>query len=93
MSGPVAGAVMITFFAPAARCLAASSRLVNLPVDSKTTSTPEIFPRQLRRVLDGQHLEVVAVDRDAVAPGADVAIEVAQDRVVLQQVRQRLARR
>src|SRR5215207_11414917 len=31
---------MITFCAPAARCLAASSRLVNRPVDSITTSAP-----------------------------------------------------
>ena len=43
MSGFFAGAVMTTFFAPAARCLAASSRLVNSPVDSKTTSTPRSF--------------------------------------------------
>ena len=42
-SGPVAGAVMITRFAPAVMCLAASSRLVNLPVPSKTTSTPRSF--------------------------------------------------
>src|SRR5438874_1148288 len=40
MSGLLAGAVITTFFAPAATCLAASSRLVNRPVDSKTTSTP-----------------------------------------------------
>ena len=40
MSGPFAGAVMTTFLAPAVTCLAASSRLVNSPVDSKTTSTP-----------------------------------------------------
>ena len=39
-SGPVAGAVMMTRFAPPATCLAASSRLVNRPVDSNTTSTP-----------------------------------------------------
>src|SRR4051812_47258089 len=31
---------MITFSAPASRCLAASSRLVNRPVDSITTCTP-----------------------------------------------------
>src|SRR5215211_8783136 len=31
---------MITFFAPASRCLAASARLVNSPVDSITTWTP-----------------------------------------------------
>src|SRR3954469_17478225 len=39
-SGSVAGAEMITFSAPASRCLAASSRLVNRPVDSITTCTP-----------------------------------------------------
>jgi hypothetical protein len=39
-SGPVAGAEMMTFFAPPARCLAASSRFVKKPVDSITTSTP-----------------------------------------------------
>src|SRR5919202_2186602 len=39
-SGSVAGAEMITLRAPASRCLAASSRLVNRPVDSITTSTP-----------------------------------------------------
>src|SRR5919199_1709429 len=39
-SGSVAGAEMITLWAPASRCLAASSRLVKKPVDSITTSTP-----------------------------------------------------
>src|SRR5262245_647839 len=42
-SGFLAGAVMTTFFAPAARCLAAESRSVNRPVDSNTTSTPRSF--------------------------------------------------
>ena len=39
MSSPLAGAEMMTFFAPASRCFAASSRLVKKPVDSITTST------------------------------------------------------
>src|SRR5918993_1305194 len=43
ISGPLAGAVMITFFAPAVRCFVAPSRLVKIPVDSKTTSTPRSF--------------------------------------------------
>src|SRR4051812_20607976 len=34
---------MTTFLAPASRCLAAASRLVNSPVDSTTTSTPRSF--------------------------------------------------
>src|SRR5580765_5464642 len=42
-SWPFAGAVMITFFAPAAMCLAAPSRFVKRPVDSNTTSTPRSF--------------------------------------------------
>src|SRR5579875_3443158 len=40
MSSPLAGAEMITFFAPASMCARASSALVNRPVDSTTTSTP-----------------------------------------------------
>jgi hypothetical protein len=40
MSSPFAGAEMITFFAPPSMCLRAPSALVNLPVDSSTTSTP-----------------------------------------------------
>ena len=43
MSGFFAGAVMTTFFAPAARCFAALSRSVKSPVDSNTTSTPRSF--------------------------------------------------
>jgi hypothetical protein len=43
MSSPVAGAEMITFLAPASRCLAAASRLVKMPVDSITTSTSRSF--------------------------------------------------
>src|SRR3954469_20587202 len=39
-SGPLAGAEMMTFFAPALRCFAALSRSVKRPVDSITTSAP-----------------------------------------------------
>jgi hypothetical protein len=39
-SGSVAGAEMITFFAPASRCFEAPSRSVKSPVDSTTRSTP-----------------------------------------------------
>ena len=61
MSGPLAGAVMITFFAPAARCLAAPSRLVKMPGRLEHDVDAEVLPRQLRRILDRQHLELVAV--------------------------------
>ena len=40
MSGSVAGAEMMTFFAPASRCFCAPSRFVKKPVDSITMSTP-----------------------------------------------------
>src|SRR6185437_14695161 len=39
-SSSVAGAEMMTFLAPASRCLRASAALVKKPVDSITTSTP-----------------------------------------------------
>ena len=67
-SGFLAGAVMMTFFAPAARCLAAASRLVKRPVDSKTTSTPRSFHGSCAGSLQRQHLELVAVDGDACRP-------------------------
>ena len=43
MSCPFAGAVMITFFAPAVMCFDAPSRVAKMPVDSNTTSTPRSF--------------------------------------------------
>ena len=43
MSSPLAGAEITTFFAPAARCLSASGRVVKRPVLSSTRSTPSAF--------------------------------------------------
>src|ERR1700691_305895 len=40
MSSSLAGAEMMTFFAPASRCAPAVDPVVNRPVDSITTSTP-----------------------------------------------------
>ena len=37
---PLQGALTNTFFAPASKCILASSSLVNLPVHSNTKSTP-----------------------------------------------------
>ena len=90
MSGFFAGAVMMTFFAPAARCLAAASRFGEEAGRLEHDVDAEVLPRQLRRVLDRQDLELVLVDRDAVALGRDVRLQVAEDRVVLEQVRERL---
>ena len=81
---------MITFFAPASRCLAAASRLVKSPVDSITTSTPRSFHGSVRRVPHGQALEPLAVDHDVLVGRRHVVRQPTQDRVVLQQVRQRL---
>jgi hypothetical protein len=69
--------------------LAASSRLVNLPVRLEHDVDAEVLPRQLRRVLHREHLELVAVHADAPPFASTVAVEVAEDRVVLEQVRQR----
>ena len=49
MSGFFAGAVMMTFFAPAARCLAAPSRSVKMPGGLEDDVDAEVLPRQLRR--------------------------------------------
>ena len=43
MSSPLAGAEMMTFFAPAAMWPLAFSASVNRPVDSMTISTPSAF--------------------------------------------------
>jgi hypothetical protein len=42
MSSPLAGAEMMTFLAPAARCLPALSASVKKPVDSMTMSAPTL---------------------------------------------------
>ena len=65
MSGPLAGAVMTTFFAPAARCFAAASRFGEQPGRLEHDVDAEVLPRQLRRIAQRQHLELVAVDGDA----------------------------
>ncbi len=46
-SGSLAGAVMITFLAPACRCLDAVAVSRKMPVDSTTTSTPSSFQGRL----------------------------------------------
>src|SRR5262249_23738775 len=49
----------------------------------------EISPRQLSRVANCQDLEFVAVDRDAGLFGFDARLQIAQYRVVLEQVSER----
>ncbi len=48
-----------------------------------------IGPGQLGGVALGPHLDLLAVDRDEVLAGLDLVGQVAQDRVVLEQVSQR----
>ncbi len=50
----------------------------------------QVLPGQGAGILAGEHLELVAVDRDAVGAAGDRGAQVAEHRVVLQQVRQRL---
>ena len=93
---PLAGAEMMTFFAPAVMWPLAFSTSVNRPVDSITRSTPMRFPRQFRRRLGADDLDFLAVDDEHVVLGlvgggflrADRAVETALDGVVLEQVRE-----
>ena len=53
-------------------------------------STPRSFQGSLAGILLGEHPHRVAVHHDAVGLGVDVARKAAVDRVVLEQVRERL---
>jgi hypothetical protein len=53
----------------------------------------EILPRQLRRIAHRQHLELVAVDDDRIALGLDFRVQVAEHRIVFEQMRQRMRAR
>ena len=49
----------------------------------------QVLPRKLRRIAERQHLEHIAVDRDAVALDFDLGFQVAEHGVVLQQMGER----
>ena len=86
-----AGAEMITFLAPPASTWAlALVASVKKPVDSMTTSTPRSFHGRLPGSRSARILMVFAADLDAVVGRGDLVGEAAEDRVVLQQVGQRL---
>ena len=57
-SGSLAGAEMITFLAPAARCLAASSRLGEEAGRLDHHVDAELAPGQGRRIALGEHLDL-----------------------------------
>src|SRR5216117_2372215 len=88
-SGSLAGAVMMTFLAPAPMC----ARGGGVPEDAGGLHDhvhAELLPRQRRRVLDRAHPDLAPVDEDGLALGGDVGLEVAVDGIVLQEVRQGL---
>ncbi len=85
MSSPFAGALMMTFLAPAERCALAFSASVKMPVDSTTTSTPRSRHGQGRRVLHLEAADDPAVDDDRVARMLDDAVVRAVRRIVLEQ--------
>ena len=58
MSSPLAGAVMITFSAPASRCLDAPGVSMNTPVPSMTIWTPSSFQGSFR----GSRLDTISMD-------------------------------
>ena len=80
---------MMTFFTVAPRCALALVASVKWPVDSTTICAPTRSPVQLGGVALRPHLDLLAVDGDEVFAGGDLVLQVAQDRVVLEQVRQR----
>ena len=64
MSSPFAGAEMITFFAPPAMWPCAFVRVGEAARRLEHDVDAEVLPRQLRRILLGEHLDLVAVDGD-----------------------------
>ena len=56
MSSCFAGALMMTFVAPAARCALAFSAVVNRPVLSRTMSTPRSFQGSAAGSVSARHL-------------------------------------
>ena len=86
MSGSVAGAVMITFLAPAWRCFCASGRLRKRPLASMTMSIFILFPGELGRIGDRRNLDLLAIYDDPIVGCLDLGIKDPVDRVVFQQV-------
>ena len=85
MSSPLAGALMMTFWAPASMCALA---FVGVGEDAGALEDDvdaEVAPRQGRRVLLGQDLDLAPVDDDRAVAGLDLAVVGAVRRVVLEQ--------
>ena len=70
MSSPLAGAEMMTFFAPAVMWPLAFSASVNRPVRLDHVVDAQLLPRQGGRAfLDGEALDLVAVDDEHIVLG------------------------
>ena len=90
MSGSVAGAEITTFFAPASRCFCAPGPVGEDPGRLDDHVHAEVAPRERGRVALGEHLHLLAARVEHAVAEHDVALEGAEVRVVLQQVRHRL---
>ena len=90
MSSPLAGAEIMTFFAPPAMCLRASVGLREAARGLEHDVDAELLPGKRGRILFGEHRDLVAVDHDDASPAVDVAVVGAVHRVVLEEVRERL---
>ena len=90
MSSPLAGAEMMTFFAPPSMCLRAASAFGEASGGLEHDVDAEVLPRQRRRILLGEDSDLVAVDGDRAVRRRDVALVRAVHRVVLEEVRERL---
>ncbi len=87
MSSPLAGALMMTFWAPAAMCALAFSAFVKMPVLSSTMSTPRSPHGRCRRVLLLEDPDLPAVNDQEVVGVVDDARVRAVRRIVLEQER------
>ena len=87
MSSPLAGALMMTFWAPASMCAPAFVASVKMPVDSRTMSTP----RSPQGRAAGSFSARILISRPSmmidVVAGLDLARVGAVGRVVLEQQR------
>jgi hypothetical protein len=88
MSSLVAGAEMMTFFTVAPRCALALVASVKWPVDSTTICAPTEAQGSLAGSRSAQTLIFLPSTEMKSSP-ADLVLQVAQDRVVLEQVGQR----
>ena len=93
MSSPLAGALMMTFCGARLEVLRGLLAVGEQARGLDHDLGAQLLPGQVRRVALGEHPQLLAVHDEAVAVGADLAVEPAQHRVVLQQVRQGRRRR